>query len=310
MHPVVPEEAVLENLAPAERRSAGSATCRNCRAALHGPWCAQCGQFDAPPDPTLGELLADAWESLTNVDGKFTGTLRMLFRHPGTLTAEYLSGRRARYLPPFRLYLICSVAFFLVSSIDVERDLTPAERVADARADSIAQARIDRGETRDIGPDRNSPLSRRLERGNTRLKASGRKIGDVVRSNVPNAMFVIMPAYAALLMLLYRSRRTRFPAHLIFTLHVHAFFFAILSVMEAVEIVVDAVPLPSRIDSYAELAGVGGMLAYFPLAMRRVYGGRWWATVVRAVTLGVAYASLVITLLTVAVMGYLYFLGR
>lgn len=294
-------------------RGAGLA-CRNCDAPLHGPYCARCGQRDAPPDPTLRELGADAWESLTNVDGKVASSLRTLFVRPGVLTREFLAGRRARYLPPFRLYLICSVAFFLVSAIEVERATTPAERAAAVRAeaygDSVARARMARGEVRDIGPDRNSSFGKRMARGNERLKASGRKIGDVLRDNVPNAMFLIMPAYAALVMLLYRSRRIRFPAHLVFTLHVHAFFFATLAIMEGVEVVVDALMLPSRLDSLAELAGIGGMLLYFPVAMRRVYGGRWWATTLRAVFLGVAYGSVILLLLSLAVTGYLYVLGR
>lgn len=316
MSAIVPEEAVLESLAPADRRSAGSAACRNCRTALQGPYCAQCGQFDAPPDPSLRELLGDAWESLTNVDGKVTVTLRTLLLRPGRLTAEYLAGRRARYLPPFRLYLICSVAFFLVNAIDVERKQTPAERQADARAeargDSLADsiARVRGADSADRRPDRSSAFERRIERGNDRLKASGREIYEVVRANVPNAMFVIMPAYAALLMLLYRSRRVRFPAHLVFALHVHAFFFATLAAMEAIELVVEGLGLPSGIGGYAVLAWMGGVVVYFPVAMRRVYGGRWWPTVLRALGLGVLYSNLTLAFLAGAVVGYLYVLGR
>ena len=41
--------------------------------------------------------------------------LARCFSKPGFLTAEYSRGRRARYLPPFRLYLVLSVVFFLVA---------------------------------------------------------------------------------------------------------------------------------------------------------------------------------------------------
>ena len=33
---------------------------------------------------------------------------------PGLLTREFLAGRRVRYLPPLRLYLVLSVVFFLI----------------------------------------------------------------------------------------------------------------------------------------------------------------------------------------------------
>lgn len=92
--------------------------CRNCESPLTGLYCAQCGQRAAPPNPTTRELAAEAWESFTNVDGKIVLTLRDLMRHPGRLTREYLSGRRVRYLPPVRLYLICSVAYFVLAAAE------------------------------------------------------------------------------------------------------------------------------------------------------------------------------------------------
>lgn len=55
---------------------------------------------------------------MTNLDGKVALTVRDLLLHPGRLTREYLAGRRARYLPPVRLYLLASVAFFLVSAYE------------------------------------------------------------------------------------------------------------------------------------------------------------------------------------------------
>lgn len=302
------EALVADALVSEPRGVEGRPACRNCEAPLVGPYCAQCGQRDAPPHPTLRELLGDAWESLTDVDGKIVSTLKLLVR-PGALTCEYLLGRRARYLPPFRLYLICSVAFFLVGSIDVTREAASDGRRDAAAPDSVAQARAAGGETRATAGDSDSPFERRLERGNERLEASGREMGQVIGDNVPNAMFVIMPAYALVLMLLYRSRRVRYPAHLVFALHVHAFFFAILTGIEAVELVVDGLGLPGRIDGTVSLAGMIWTFVYFPMAMRRVYGGRWAPTILRAFVLANLYGLITLGLLSVAVIGYLYVLG-
>lgn len=41
----------------------------------------------------------------------------LLFK-PGFLTKEFIAGRRVRYLPPLRLYLVLSVVFFLVMGAD------------------------------------------------------------------------------------------------------------------------------------------------------------------------------------------------
>jgi hypothetical protein len=47
-------------------------------------------------------------------------TLRPLAFSPGVLTQEFLRGRRAAYTPPFRMYLLLSVAFFLSTSIGAD----------------------------------------------------------------------------------------------------------------------------------------------------------------------------------------------
>ena len=57
-----------------------------------------------------------ATEDLTHADSRLWRTLGALLFRPGFLTAEFLGGRRARYLPPVRLYLVLSVAFFLFAA--------------------------------------------------------------------------------------------------------------------------------------------------------------------------------------------------
>ncbi|GAC1589556.1 MAG: hypothetical protein NVS3B5_22130 [Sphingomicrobium sp.] len=66
----------------------------------------------------MREFLAEAVEIITHADSGFWRTLRPLLLKPGLLTCEFLSGRRASYLAPFRLYLfVLSVLFFLIASL-------------------------------------------------------------------------------------------------------------------------------------------------------------------------------------------------
>ena len=63
---------------------------------------------------TLGGLLHEAFGELTSVDGGcYTRLSTILFR-PGRITRDYFAGRRARYLPPFRAYLLVNVVLFFV----------------------------------------------------------------------------------------------------------------------------------------------------------------------------------------------------
>ena len=66
---------------------------------------------------SIGTLFHDAWHVVTHVDGRFWQTILALAFRPGRLTKEYFAERRARYLPPVRLYLVLSVIFFAFASM-------------------------------------------------------------------------------------------------------------------------------------------------------------------------------------------------
>ena len=93
-----------------------SAHCKNCRAPLSGRFCVNCGQAANVHVPTTLELLHELLEGLTHSDSRLWRTLKSLWFSPGKLTEEFIAGRRVAYLPPFRLYLIASIVFFLIAS--------------------------------------------------------------------------------------------------------------------------------------------------------------------------------------------------
>jgi hypothetical protein len=57
--------------------------------------------------------LVDAMADTFAIDGRLVRTLPALMFRPGHMTRKYLSGQRARYMPPFRLFLLASIVFFL-----------------------------------------------------------------------------------------------------------------------------------------------------------------------------------------------------
>ena len=90
--------------------------CENCGNEVTQRYCGACGQRLEPPVHSLWHFSQVATEDLTHADSRLWRTLGALLFKPGHLTAEFLAGRRARYLPPLRLYLVLSVVFFLVAS--------------------------------------------------------------------------------------------------------------------------------------------------------------------------------------------------
>jgi hypothetical protein len=98
---------------PPEPPQALTLVCANCGAALSGDYCAVCGQRHEPHLHTVAHFAAEAFESISHADSRLWKTLWYLVSRPGFLTREFFDGKRVRYLPPFRLYLVISVVFFL-----------------------------------------------------------------------------------------------------------------------------------------------------------------------------------------------------
>jgi hypothetical protein len=57
----------------------------------------------------------DALDSFLNWDTKFLNSVGVLLLRPWRLTNDFNAGRRVRYVHPLRLYLLASIAFFLLA---------------------------------------------------------------------------------------------------------------------------------------------------------------------------------------------------
>ena len=107
-----------------EEVSGGSPDCLNCGSYMRGQYCAVCGQRSRSRLISLWELISDAFGDLLEIDSRLWHTLIPLLIRPGRLTYDYLQGRRARYMPPFRMYLVLSLLFFVVAFFDPREDLS------------------------------------------------------------------------------------------------------------------------------------------------------------------------------------------
>lgn len=88
--------------------------CSNCSTELSGPVCHSCGQTADTFHRPIWDLLVDILDGLFGLEGRLWRTIPPLMLRPGHITQNYLSGVRARYVMPFRLYLTVSVVFFLL----------------------------------------------------------------------------------------------------------------------------------------------------------------------------------------------------
>jgi hypothetical protein len=268
--------------------------CLNCGTALNGPFCSQCGQRVIPPHPTTRELVGDAYNELVGWDGKFA-------TQPGTLTRAVIDGQRTRYVSAVRLYLMCSVLFFLVQATapppdsDVEFEIgfsvgvsggttqTPGERAL-GKAVTSGLASLTTGERAELDREIDSQpwLLRPM------IRAMAEDYDGLMRraeEAMPRVLFVLVPVLALVLRLFYRGRH--YPEHLYFATHFGAFVFVVLT-LEAIADFARSLP----VIAVAQLAGAIVIVVYVVIALRRVYGGSWLATGAKALGVSVIYGTL------------------
>lgn len=80
--------------------------CANCETPLQGTYCHVCGQLAEDFHKSVWKLTVEAVESLLHLDGRLFKTLPALFKRPGRLTRDYLDGKRAYQVQPFRMFLV------------------------------------------------------------------------------------------------------------------------------------------------------------------------------------------------------------
>jgi hypothetical protein len=94
--------------------------CANCSAAMQGEFCHECGQSIHTVLRPMHHMVEDTLDMVLHVDGRVFHTIPPLFLRPGFLTLEYFSGRRQRYVAPFRLMFVLSLLAFFVCHLAID----------------------------------------------------------------------------------------------------------------------------------------------------------------------------------------------
>ncbi len=288
------EPRAQRDVAAAEAAAPAPARCKNCDAVLFGRFCANCSQAADVHVPTTLELAHELLEGLTHSDSRLWRTLTTLWFKPGKLTEEFVAGRRAAYLPPFRLYLILSIIFFLMLSfvhtsgelIKFDEALKPGTIPGTAAVP--AEMRITNCQDLKL-PDRPAWTPRLQHICEAIKHDSAENLLHVAIGTMSKAMFIFLPLVAFLHMLIYWRPRYRYAEQLLFFVHLHAFYFSIAILL---------VGLIETAKSWPKIDGVTGILqtllgwtlpVYTLLAMRRVFRRGWPGTVFKAVVLFFIY---------------------
>lgn len=238
---------------PGEPAGEDGDVCLNCGTPLRGPYCHRCGQEDRDPAPPLRVLLSDLLEAALDWDSRLLVTLRELLFRPGRPTAAYNAGRRASRASPLRLYVAVSVLF--VAAATLAGEATIGEVPVSAGAGDA--------EVRNVWPW--------LTRG------------------MGWSMFLLVPAFAGLLKLLYLRSGRPYVHHLIFGVHFHAFAFLVLTPVLLLVVVSSGEWLV-----YLTGAAMLWITVWHVLALRRIHGEGWAKTIFKSLVVLWLYFSFVV----------------
>ena len=174
--------------------------CKNCASLLHGKFCSFCGQREHQK-LSFSEIRKDFFDDIFDYDARLFSALKHLILKPGFLTVEYWEGKRIKHLQPFKIYLITSVLFYLVSSY------FKTEKKSIFDLSKLFLKQIHQDIIINIGSILNS-YSQEIE------------------------LILFTPITGLVLMVLYKRTNHAFLHHMIASIHLSSFIFLILSVIE------------------------------------------------------------------------------
>lgn len=284
-------------------------SCANCGRSFAGRYCPDCGQEVQDIRRPFGELAREFLGDFLAFDARFWRTLVPLVTRPGLVTRETIEGRRARYMPPFRLYVFAGFVYFTVMALTGGGLFAP-QITSDEGGTVISfrGAAIQTGLTTGDVPDREDVPSKSTDepglttRFDERASAAARDREAFARALIGSLSyghFLLMPIFALLLEGFYRRRF--FAEHLVFSLHFHSFV-----LLPGAVLVAASVLIPGASSDGATRAIIPAwtlvLIAYLFRSLRRVYGESRLRTGLKLVLLGLGYSVIVgIVILGVAV---------
>lgn len=192
--------------------SVGSKTCVTCGEPMGAKFCAHCGEKRlGPDDHKLRRMFEHAFEAFTHADGKIFLTLRLVLTRPGQLTADYMRGRRKPTIPPLQIFLICNLIFFLLYPIiggtkTLTNDL-------DAHLHYLWHSELAR-----------SMVEPRLAARTITAEDYAAVFNPAAVTQAKTLVILLVPIFSLAVMALYWRHRRLCAAHLVFALHVCAFW--------------------------------------------------------------------------------------
>jgi len=296
--------------------------CSNCDRTLSDDnYCPECGQQNTTNNVDMGMLVKDFIDDFFTLDSRLFKTILPLLFKPGFLTVQYNQGRRVKYLPPLRMYLVLSVLVFLIPSDndlsqgdfeinlgdDIELSNSEDQKLQVAGSDfevDFLQFKTNAAYKDSVihamwnGSQDHWLFSFMGERNSKNLLGNSMNLlvhadarnafASSYISKIPNMMFVLLPFFALLISLFFRRKEMLYVQSLVFSLHLHSFFFFVICCKILLAL---AFNIPEMI---VVIMTVLLPFLYFVLSLRKVYQQSWAGAVMKGSLVLGLYGTLIL----------------
>ena len=289
-----------------------SAYCLNCNTKLteDSNYCQNCGQLNNVKKETAIGLLRELIGDFLHLDSKVMGSILPLVFRPGYVTKEYLSGKRARFLHPVRLFISLTIVMLITASLTSNKD-NNLTNVVDVKNDSseVVSAENDSSNLTIEFSNVKVPydeIKKLIKAGVTDQdmlldtfhiekkwmnrfamaqvvktgKMGWENIKDYISHKMTWILFLLMPVFSGILWLIYSRRKIWFVDHLIFSFHQHAATFLLVTLMYIFALFSEM--LSDIVQFMIPL--------HFVIAQKTVYSQSWIKTIVKSIMIGILYA--------------------
>jgi hypothetical protein len=294
--------------------------CKNCENRFSGNYCPQCGQSVKDYDKPFRFIIIDFMGNLFAFDTRLWNTLKNMLFRPGKIEQDYSEGKRARYMPPFRLYVFISFIFFLMITWISENNIRNGtdkgfsfnvgrnQELTDEQIEKlpeVARQKLAERKTRNNSDSEYADIHAASIPGvspNGLIRTDLQEIIDN-REKYTNrlikyfswSLFLLMPFYGFLLWLFFRKSRPFYMTHLNMAINYHVFIFLIMTLLTLIQIV-----LPEK--RFEPENYLGYLIPVYAIAgARKIFNQGWIRTVWRMFLVNMIYIMVLLAMLVLLV---------
>ncbi len=236
--------------------------CLNCEQEIkvEDKFCSTCGQENISSKSPFKDIVIHWLNANFNFDTKLWITLKYLLLFPGKIAYEYNEGKRNKFVHPIKLYLFITIivgyinynlntnernyyADIPIEEIDTLKSLTyslgniniknkPTEyfkKIAIANKKTVDSLLIlELGNLNNI-----SPLEKYIFIKFSKIITYNKSdLEAILKKNFSISLFLLMPLFAVMLMVLFKKSKKYYVEHLVFSLYLHSFLYFLVFISQ------------------------------------------------------------------------------